>query len=74
LTTLLSALISLWATTACLPAWWTGCDHSASTIMRRCQNVGELTGSRLLWDRHTEAYSPIPQESQFGRWLCWEVV
>jgi hypothetical protein len=33
LTILLTALISLRATTACLPTWETGCNHSFSTIM-----------------------------------------
>jgi hypothetical protein len=34
LTTLFTALISLWATTTCSPTWRTGCNHSASTM--RC--------------------------------------
>jgi hypothetical protein len=33
LTTHLTDLISLWATTTCLPTWSTDCDHSASTKM-----------------------------------------
>jgi hypothetical protein len=33
LTTLLMALILLWATTTCLPTWRTGWDHSTSAIM-----------------------------------------
>jgi hypothetical protein len=41
LTTLLSALISLWGTTTCLPTWITGWDHSASTIMRSSWKVSK---------------------------------
>jgi hypothetical protein len=39
LTTLLIALISLRATTACLPTRKTGCDHRTLTIMRSRWNV-----------------------------------
>jgi hypothetical protein len=34
LTIHLTALILLRATTTCLPTWRTGCDHSASAVMR----------------------------------------
>jgi hypothetical protein len=61
LTTLLTARLSLWVSTTCLPAWRTGWDHSVSTIIRsygRCQNVAVSTGGRLLWHRYTKL---IPQ-------------
>jgi hypothetical protein len=51
-------------------------DYSTSTIIGvdlSCQNVAELTGSRLLWHRHTKTYSLIWQMPQFWQWLLWEV-
>jgi hypothetical protein len=48
-----------------LHQWW-GVD-------RRCQNVAEFTGDRLLWHMHTKTYSPIIQAPQFRWWLGWEV-
>jgi hypothetical protein len=41
LTTFLTALISLRATTVCLPTWRAGWDHSASTIKRRRWKLSE---------------------------------
>jgi hypothetical protein len=41
LTTLLTALISLQATTICFPNWRNGCDHSISTIMRSWLKVSK---------------------------------
>jgi hypothetical protein len=41
LTTLLTAMIMLRATTTCLPTWRTGWDHSASTIVRSLWQVSK---------------------------------
>jgi hypothetical protein len=70
LTTLLTALNSLQATTMRLSTWRTAWDHSTSTqwrVNRRCQNVAKHTWSRLLWQRHTKTHSPIIHVPQFQR-------
>jgi hypothetical protein len=62
------ALISPWVTTTCyIPE-----ELVEITVLQqqwridgRCEDVSEHTGSRLLWDRSTKAYSPIWQVSQF---------
>jgi hypothetical protein len=49
LTTHLTALISLRATTTSLPSWWTCLDHSGSTIMTSSWKVSKwLTGGYFL--------------------------
>jgi hypothetical protein len=53
LTTLLTALFSLRATTTCLPTWRTSCDCSASAIMRLMEGVKAWLSS-LLWHRNTK--------------------
>jgi hypothetical protein len=67
LATLLTALISFWATTCLLVATSrTGSDHSVSTKVgtdSSCQNVAELKGGRLLWYKHTKL---IPR---YYKWL-----
>jgi hypothetical protein len=76
LTTLLTALISVWATANCLPSWRTGWDHS-STIMRCWWNVSKHDLAHRqqtsLTLRHTKTYSPIHQVPQFQQWLHWKV-
>jgi hypothetical protein len=39
-------------TTTCLPTLRTDWDHIALTVMRKCRNMVELVGGRLLWHRH----------------------
>jgi hypothetical protein len=53
-TTLLTALTSLRATTTCLPTWRTVWDHSPSTIT----SWWKLTGGRGLWHSHTKNLLP----------------
>jgi hypothetical protein len=50
-----TALISLWATTTNLPAWRTGWDHSASTIMS-WWNVLEHCWAHMWQTSLTHAY------------------
>jgi hypothetical protein len=54
-----SLALSLWVTIACLPIWRTGCDHSASAIMRSWWK-----GSKCGWTHRrqtslTQAYTSL---------------
>jgi hypothetical protein len=67
LTTLLTALISLRATTTCLPTRRTGWGNNASTIMRRWRNVSKrgwihrrqtsLTQAHKTYSRYDRCFS-----------------
>jgi hypothetical protein len=73
LTTFLTALISLRATTIYLLicTWRTALQQHLG-VDGRYQNVAVLLEGGLLWHRHTKTYSPT-QMLHFWRWLCWEV-
>jgi hypothetical protein len=58
LTTLLGALISLRATTTCLPTWSTGWDHSVSTVMSWCK-MSKLVSAHSRWTSLTQAYGNL---------------
>jgi hypothetical protein len=59
LTTLLTALISLRATTACLPTWRAGCDLSASTLMRSWWKVSKHGWAHVRQTSLTQAYKNV---------------
>jgi hypothetical protein len=56
LTTLLTALISLQVTTACLHTWRTACNHSTSTIMCSWWKVSRCGWSHRRQTSVTQAY------------------
>jgi hypothetical protein len=58
LTTLLTALISLWATAICLPTWRSGWDHSASAIMKSWWKMSKH-GWAHRWQTYLTHTSPI---------------
>jgi hypothetical protein len=59
LITLLTTLISLWATITCFPTWRTGCDHNTSTIMRSWWK-GSKHGWAHKWQTSlTQAYKNL---------------
>jgi hypothetical protein len=75
LTNLLTALISLRATTTCLPTWRTGWDHSPSTIMRSWERVKTWLNSQaayknLLLDK---TRTSIPAVTTLNSGLCMYV-
>jgi hypothetical protein len=59
LTTLLTALISLRATTTCLPTWRTGWNHSASATMRNWCKVSKLGWARWQQTSLTQMYKNL---------------
>jgi hypothetical protein len=59
LTTLLTALILLQVTTTCLPTRRTGCDHSASTIMRSWWKVSKRGWAHRQQTSLTQAYKNL---------------
>jgi hypothetical protein len=59
LTTHVTALILLRATTTCLTTWRTGCDHSASTIMRSWLKVWKRGWDHRRKISLTQAYKEL---------------
>jgi hypothetical protein len=59
LTTLLTALILLRATTTCLPAWRTSWNHSASTVMRSWGKVSKRGWAHRRQTSLTQAYKNL---------------
>jgi hypothetical protein len=59
LTSLLTALISLLATTTHLPTWRTGCDYGASTIMRSWWKVLKRGWAHRWQTSLTKAYKSL---------------
>jgi hypothetical protein len=67
-----TVLISLWKTTTCLPAWRTGWDHNALTIMRGWWKVSKRGWAHRWQTSFTQTYknySLILQLPQFCWWL-----
>jgi hypothetical protein len=58
-TTLLTAVILLWATTTCLPTWRTGCYHSVSTIMMSWWKVSKRSWAHRRHISLTQAYKNL---------------
>jgi hypothetical protein len=56
LASLLTTLVLLWMTTICLPTWRSGCDHSASTIMRSWWKVSKHNWTHRQQNSLTQAY------------------
>jgi hypothetical protein len=61
LTTLLTALISLWATNTSLPTWRTWWNHSNSTIMKTWWKV-----SKWGWGDHQQTSLIVPDKNLFN--------
>jgi hypothetical protein len=77
LTTLFTTLISPLATTTCLLTWSTGCDHSASAVMRSWWELPKCGWAHRrqvsLTQAHKDLFPDTKKVHQFRWCLRWEI-